>query len=283
MLKRSVLGIIAVMAFALLGCGKGVDDPADRGKEKAPESDAKIGSVPSRLGLNSFYKKYVDADGIPVVGSEKVSDEAMLATRDIIMEMLDDVGQEVSAKMKERKTYMIVMAKSEMTTDIPEYAYLKNDPDTDWDQRARGLGGNDWYPYTCCAEENVLHLAEDRYFNEDITIHEFSHTIHNLGLAKVYPDFNNRLTKALEAAKAEGKWADTYADDNIEEYLAEGVQDWYDVNTEVNVPNGVHNRVNTREELQRYDKALYDIIAEYYKVPDNHFSRHPKVNRYNYE
>ena len=28
----------------------------------------------------------------------------------------------------------------EVTTDIPEHAYLKNDPYTNWDERARGLG-----------------------------------------------------------------------------------------------------------------------------------------------
>ena len=28
----------------------------------------------------------------------------------------------------------------EVTTDIPEHAYLKDDAHTDWDERARGLG-----------------------------------------------------------------------------------------------------------------------------------------------
>ena len=34
----------------------------------------------------------------------------------------------------------------EVTTDIPEHAYLKDDPYTNWDERARGLGKfQNWY------------------------------------------------------------------------------------------------------------------------------------------
>ncbi len=275
----------AIAIFCTMACsGSGVDDPAKKGKDdKKQEETVEIKSVPAELGLDSFYTKYVDANGIPVVSSSKTSDKGVIEARRLVTEMLKDVSPQVRLKLKECKTYMIVMSKDEVTTDIPEYAYLKDDPDTDWDQRARGLGGNEWYPYTCCAEENVLHLDNDRYYNEDITIHEFSHTIHNLGLAKAYSDFNDRLTKLYNDAKAAGKWANTYADDNIEEYFAEGVQDWYDVNIEVANTNGIHNRVNTREELERYDKGLYDFIAEFFEVPDEHFSNHPKVNLYNYE
>lgn len=282
-MKKFLLSSLAVLSLVISACGK--DEPYDPAKEKnnAGGDEVKVESVPSSLGLNSFYKKYVDANGIPVVGSDKVSDDAILMARTIVTEMLADLSPQVRLKMKTRNTYMIVMAESEMTTDIPEYAYLKNDPNTNWDQRARGLGGNDWYPYSSCAEENLLHLQNDRYYDEDITIHEFSHSIHNLGLAKAFSDFNTKLEKAYNDAKASGKWANTYAMDNMEEYFAEGVQDWYDVNNEVNGTNGIHNKVNTREELERYDKELYDLIAEYFEVPDTHFSRHPKVNKYNYE
>ena len=38
---------------------------------------------------------------------------------------------------------IVIMAEYpvEKTTDVPEHAFLKNDPKTDWDERARGLGG----------------------------------------------------------------------------------------------------------------------------------------------
>src|SRR6185295_15706186 len=43
---------------------------------------------PSELGLDPYYKKYVNADGIPVVSSELVRDDALLLARDIVNYML---------------------------------------------------------------------------------------------------------------------------------------------------------------------------------------------------
>ena len=65
---------------------------------------------------------------------------------------------------------------------------------------------------------------------------------------------------------AAGKWKDTYAATNIEEYWAEGVQDWFNVNAEVPKPDGKHNQVNTRKELKAYDRGLYDILSEFSRL-----------------
>ena len=43
-----------------------------------------IGSPPVVLSLDTFYKKYTDAFGIPIVSSEKVPDDALLIARDIV-------------------------------------------------------------------------------------------------------------------------------------------------------------------------------------------------------
>ena len=49
---------------------------------------ANIGPVPDSLGVDPFYKKYMDAIGIPVISSEKVPDDALLVARDIVNTML---------------------------------------------------------------------------------------------------------------------------------------------------------------------------------------------------
>lgn len=68
---------------------------------------------------------------------------------------------------------------------------------------------------------------------EDICIHEFAHSIHLIGILCVYPDFNDRLEKLMDAALVAGKWKNMYTATNIEEYWAEGVRDWFDVKAEV--------------------------------------------------
>lgn len=163
-----------------------------------------------------------------------------------------------------RGVQVAVMAESEVTTDIPEHAFLKADPNTDWDQRARGLGGTLRVPTTSGAEENLLCYSDDRYFDENILIHEFAHTIMNVGLPFVEggPELLDRLDQAYEDALAAGKWTETYATNNVEEYWAEGVQGWFNANLYSNPPNGIHNHVSTRDTLKEYDPGLADIIAQ---------------------
>ena len=94
------------------------------------------------------------------------------------------------------------MAYNEMTTDIPEHSDLH--PDFYWDRRARGLGATASRPSTSCGEENLLNFDGDPYLTENILIHEFSHAIHQMGLSRVDPDFDNRLKSLYEASMEKG-------------------------------------------------------------------------------
>ena len=50
----------------------------------------------------------------------------------------------------------------EVTTDVPEHAFLADDANTDWDERARGLGATMAIPVGSSAEENILCHVDDR-------------------------------------------------------------------------------------------------------------------------
>ena len=54
---------------------------------------------------------------------------------------------------------------SENTTNIPEHAFLGSDPNTNWDERARGLGATMSLPVGSSAEENILCHTND-WFDE---------------------------------------------------------------------------------------------------------------------
>jgi len=224
-----------------------------------------ITSVPASLGLDPFYKKYTDANGIPVISSGKVHEDALLRTRRIVIEMLSK-RDDVKLMLIEKNARVGIIGATEVTTDMPEYAFLRNDPDTDWDERSRGLGGTIWVPLSTGAEENILCYSNDRYKPEDILIHEFAHAIHGMGIKFVENDFEQRLNTLYINAINSGKWADTYAGSNFSEYWAEGVQDWYNVNTQSVPANGIHNHVNTRSELLQYDPGLHDLIGKYFNA-----------------
>ena len=249
--------LLPVATLALLACsvawGAETDSPP-------PKSEARVVEAVSpelrmSLRLDPFCEKHLDAGGLPILSSGKVSDAAMLEASFLIDQMLAK-RDDLRAAMHKRNVRIVVMAPTEMTTDVPEQRNMN--PKEYWDQRARGLGGR----ITSCGEENLLNLRGDRYRNENILIHEFGHAIHSFGLREVDRKFDERLRATYRLAVAEGRWKDTYAATNHGEYWAEGVQSYFDCNAP---PGGVHNDVGTREKLQEHDPALFALIDEVFR------------------
>jgi alpha-glucosidase len=238
---------------------------------RAEEPAAKVAGVPEglrdALKLDPFYKKHVSAGGLPVLSSDKVADEALLEARYLILQMLADREDILKALVK-NKVRFVVMAASEMTTDVPEQRDMM--PKEYWDKRARGLGGQ----VTSCGEENLLNLKGDRYKNENILIHEFAHAIHEIGLRTVDDPFDARLRKAYSKAMDNERWKDTYAATNHKEYWAEGVQAYFDCAAPP--AKGVHNDCNTREKLKDYDPELFALIDEVFKESKFRYVRYDK-------
>ena len=240
-----------------------------------------VSTPPDSLHLDPFYKKYVDVNGIPLISSWRVPDSAFVAAHRTLYAMTKMLPEAVLDSMVHRGTRVAIMARYEGTTDIPEHHYLINDTSLNWDVRARGLEGTLEIPLTSCAEENVLAYQIDKYHAEDILIHEFAHAIHCIGIIQVDTAFNTRLQALYEKAKASGILDNTYRITDKEEYFAEAVQDWFNVNAEMDHTDGKHNWCNTREELKDFDPDLYDLLAEFFPKTSLHISKHKKINEIN--
>ena len=156
----------------------------------------------AQFKLDAFYTKCVNYHGFPIVSSDKVPDAAMREAAYLIDRMLGNRPDVIRAMIKNGVRFS-VMAKDEFTTDIPEHAHLK--PKIYWDKRARGLGATPSAPSVSCGEENLLLYKGDKYFLENILIHEFAHAIHEMGMNTVDPKFDHDLEKTFDAAIAEGK------------------------------------------------------------------------------
>ena len=231
--------------------------------------------VPASLGVSPFYKKYVDAQGIPVLSSEKVPDAALLVARDIINTMLA-ARPDIRKAMIARKWRTGVIAEVEMTMDIPEYANMKrpgasreepvNQADRDYHaNRSRGLGGNP----TTGAEENLLGYPNTRYWGEHIFVHEFAHAIMGGGIRDVDPAMYAEIRTAYEEAMAAKKYLHTdgrkhYATTNPNEYWAEGVQWWFFSNYGECFTGGI--KVETPEEFAAYDPKLNELISRVFNT-----------------
>ncbi len=234
----------------------------------------RVTAVPEGKGIPSFYKKYIETEGLYVTSSERVSDEALLKACDIISLMLAK-RPDVKAHMVKRGCHVMVIGKDEETCDLPEFAHICNCEDSIkyWNWRARGFGGAPEDELSSsCGEENLLALPQDKYVGENILIHEFAHLIHTVGIVGVEPGFNDRLETLRQNAIRKGLWKDTYAVSYKEEYFAECVQSFFNCNRYADPANGVHNWVNRRAKLKSYDPDMYRLLQEYFyeiEIPIN--------------
>jgi alpha-glucosidase len=260
--SRRACGRALAGAF-LVSLAAGGPSPA-----RAEEKDAgpKVTAVPEAVVKKykldtSFYKKHVDYKGFSILGSDKVSDAALLEARYLIDQLLGRREDILKALIADGCRFM-VMAPTEMTTDVPEQRHMNK---AYWDRRARGLGGK----LSSCGEENLLNLRGDRYRQENILIHEFNHAIHQRGLRRVDPTFDKRLREAYKRAMDKGLWKGTYVATDPSEYWAEGAQAYFDC---MRPQYGA----NTREKLQKYDPDLFALVDEVYKQSKFRYARYDR-------
>ncbi|MFY8025383.1 MAG: hypothetical protein ACOVNO_08535 [Sediminibacterium sp.] len=249
---KAIIQILSTITIiSILSCSTSNKTSIDPIKEKTenlgnPYFKQMINPPIPSLGLDTFYKKYSDAYGIPIVSSEKVPDDTLLIARDIVNYMLVK-RPDIRSTLIRQKARVLVMAKSEMETDLPERSKWKKPTKEDkrltpgerenydkpggiasmsdkeyWNKRARGMGGT----ITSCAEENLLGYPNTRYYGENILVHEFSHNIMN-AIRFCDTTLYREIIEAYESARTIGKYKGQYAINTSAEYWAEGTQWWF--------------------------------------------------------
>jgi alpha-glucosidase len=274
MFRKPFVSALVGLGLVTLGSSESFALTAPNHRPACGGATLKVGPVPAQVrrafNLAPFYKKHVSAGGLPVVSSAKVSDAGLREAAYLINHMLA-AREDVRKALIKNKVRFAVMAQAEVTTDIPEHSDLT--PKAHWDTRARGLGATTARPAVSCGEENLLNFKGDVYDNENILVHEFAHAVHEMGLNGIDTRFDIRLKGIYDRAMKKGLWKNTYAATNHREYWAEGVQSYFDCNAPA---GGVHNDVNTREKLSKYDPELFKLIDETFQRPKWRYVRYDK-------
>jgi alpha-glucosidase len=260
-------------AGIVLAVAVGLADPRATTAQTQPKAKAptlaKVGPVPEQVRtdwkLDPYYTKYASAGGLPVVAPKHVNDRALQVAAWIVVNMTAE-RPELLEPLIELRVRVAIIPAADQVTDLPEYAPLRDRADY-WNKRARGLGATPDKPATSCGEENLLGLPGDRYRGECVLTHEFGHSIHELALRKLDPQFDSRLQEAHAGALKKKLWANTYSATDHKEYWAEGVQSYFDCNMPVRMPDGIHNGVWNNVRLKQYDPTLHDAIDAALKAP----------------
>ena len=217
-----------------------------------PEPVPPPSAVREAFDLSPFYQQWIDVEGLPVLGSEKVNPYALKEAAWLIWQMIGHRPDVIEVWVQNRVRYS-VMAYNEILTDIPEFSANHIDFLV---FRTRGEAGMAIpEPTVTSAEENLL--GDGSY---SILIHEFGHAVHLHGLKLIDPTFDDRLQRAYDTAMANGLWQGTYASSNSWEYWAEGTQAWFYPNS----GGSFNNYGNTRQALKAYDPGLAALLTEIY-------------------
>jgi hypothetical protein len=212
---------------------------------------------------SGFFKRYLNCGGIAVRSSSAVEFEALRLACEKISLMLKNIPR-VRQALVGRGAELHIIGRDERTSDLPEFqsqrgvAYVDNRGRlTTIDERTRGKGGL----LSSCGEENILHLAGDRYGDgSDVCIHEFAHAIMDHGFdAEQRRQIQEQCARSLSA----GLWRNAYAATNAKEYWAE-LSMWYFGSHGARRPTSETPAGNGAEGLRSYDPEGFALLQRLY-------------------
>jgi hypothetical protein len=238
-----------------------------------------VTAPPAKFQVNRYYTKFTCAREFTVLGSDRVSDEALLAANDVIRKMFA-YRHDILKAMIADGARLVVLGREERLGDLPEFAGRSASEDFD---QVRYLDFSPRFKLMVVPEENVLGSAEDPFAGRCMIVSVFARALHQVvGLRPVDPDFqrrrskqqyelgvkrldvefDNALKKLHEQATGKGLWKGTPAARSRVEYWATGVEAYFDAAGAGQAPNLADRPITTREALKAYDPELFALVDE---------------------
>ncbi len=237
-MKKYIVLAISILIFSLGVKSQVTTSPAPQWVKDIVDPDKEL-------------KWYNWRDTFAIVSTHMVEDSLY----DITIEKVDMMighRNDILGQLKANNHILLLIGEGEETSDFQCYAPF---PDT------YGYGATLTIPVSSVKAINLFWEDGSGIYREDILIHEFAHGIHLCGLNNT--DFDTRLQNIYDSNKS--KWINTYAYTNKEEYWAELTQSYFDCNYEgPSGGDGVHNNIDTRDELYVYDQSGYDLCVSIY-------------------
>jgi hypothetical protein len=201
-------------------------------------------------------QKIVKKEGIEYRAAESVSEEAFERAQFVVQQMTSAYPKMLE-KMAASGFIVEIIGQDQVLTDLPDYADLKGKKTRDgrdFDSGTRGVGSR---KMCSVGEENLLCLLRQRYRQEDIFVHEFSHSM--------MQNLDEDDVRAIEAAYKNAVDKELYPKgiymmSTSGEYWAEGVQAWLGVTLRADVNGGV----NTQQKIREHDEPLAAVLEKVY-------------------
>ena len=206
----------------------------------------------------NYYQKYIDADGIAIIGGREVDDVFFYAARKIVLGMTakgPEVREWLSVHHRELPSDRFRMILATPSCGIPQVQVSVRGESRLCD---RYIGACIPDLYCVVVVQYSLPPHEDELSFSATFIHEMGHAIH-YALQDIDPTFQERLVAAYEDTKT-GEGGSLFGGLPINEFWTEATKDWF---FKVSNPNPFGG---WGEYLRRSDPLLYELLDEVYPL-----------------
>ena len=193
---RETLAVLLIAVLTVSGVGFSQDEADDEDFGPYPVVETGDTIIAPPTGVDPFYTKYLNANGVVIVGSGKVSDAAFYAARKTILELMRK-RPDVNAAMLKNHPRISIMAFSETASDLPEFGERS---DGEW-----GLGQMPGSATSLIWEKGIAYEGNTQYI-ANFLLHEFVHMVHNLAMPETDPEALDEIYAAYLAAVEEGRF-----------------------------------------------------------------------------
>ncbi len=253
--------------------------PANDWRFRPLRKQPSVLAPPAKFKFDPYYTKFTWAREFPVLGSKRVGDEALLKANDTIRKLFAYRHDVLKALIADG-VRLVVLGRDERLSDLPEFKDAKDEVGFD---EVRYLDYTPGRKLLVVPEENVLGAPPDGFAGRCMVVSIFAKALHEVaGKRPVLPDFDKqpdkqqyelrvkrldlefdrKLDKLYDGAKAKGLWKGTPAARDRTEYWAAGVEAYFDAAGEGHAPNLADRPITTREALKAYDPDLFALVDE---------------------
>ena len=198
----------------------------------------------------TYYKQFIDVDGIIVKANEMVEVRSMYNSADVIRVMMSSLRDDIRQCLVRQGAAMAVAPFDEFITTLPEFYPEKGELDL-----AGGLGAGKKQPVSGVVEGWVITGAYS------LVLHEFAHAVQNLCFTV---DEQMEWASLYESTRDAGLLPGTYAMTNDDEFFAEFSVSFFELWYQ-SVWDGVYGRMPPKQQLSEDFPEVFAFLGEIYE------------------
>lgn len=174
--------------------------------------------------IDAFYGKRLRAGSTVILGHASVSDDAFIATRATLEQVLGRAPK-IRENLERARFEVHIMGLRQFASDLPEMRALRGtriDTGELFDHHM--IGGHVIDRFLVCAEGTLLPVVGYRLFGDETCVHELGHAVELRGMDNAA---RAKVHEAYEHSIATGHWEKQYAAKNEHEWFAEMTKLWF--------------------------------------------------------